>query len=406
MRTAGKLFLLLLVAFASTVASAQVTVGSLPNNAMLSSGTNAVFSNTFVDLVHRASADGTVNTLTTSWSAGYTACTSAFRVRFLRSASFMDGSYSTVAERGPFAVTASGGYVTVPLSPPVSLLAGDYIAIVVPPNCGALSEGYTGLVGLMRLTSDIPSTGSLDGIAKSTAIAARASSDPNQLDGILTVAGSVAGGNNSYFRTSLQLSNSLPYIIQGKIVFHPAGASGSDSDRSLSYTLPPYATTAFQDIVASLGATGLGSIDIVSNSSAPPLAVARIFNDLGTAGTSGFTESAISPLNALRPSDYGFLNEPADLTNYRMNIGIRTVGGEADIAVVHYDASGNKVGSTINKHYAATFFEQVPLATFLGSQPIANGQIKIVPTSGQIIVYASTTDNRTNDSSIYFASRQ
>jgi hypothetical protein len=406
MRNAAMSLLMLLVAFTATLAPAQVSVGFLPNNAQLSSGTNAVVSFTFIDLAHRASANGEVNTLTTEWSAGYTACTNGFRVRFLRPSSYTEDTYTTVAERGPFAVGATGGFVTVALSPSVSVQQGDYLAIVIPPNCGAIGLGLANQVGSMKMLADIPASGSLDGIASNLAISARASSDVNQLDGIVAVVGSVAGGNSSNFRTSLQLSNPLPYKIQGNLVYHPAGASASGSDPSLAYTLPAYGTIAYPDVVASLGVSGLGSLDIVSNSSAPPLANAHIFNDLGVAGTSGFTESAASPMNALQPGDYAFLSEPADLTNYRMTIGIRTLSAGAAIAVVHYDSNGNKVGSTITKTYSPSYFEHVPLATFLGgAQPIANGQVKIVPTSGQVIVYGSTADNRTNDSTIYFPGR-
>ena len=48
----------------------------------------------------------------------------------------------------------------------------------------------------------------------------------------------------------------------------------------------------------------------------------RVYSDAGAAGTSGFTEDALSPYQAI--DSHGILLIPADTTNFRTNVGIRT----------------------------------------------------------------------------------
>jgi len=71
-------------------------------------------------------------------------------------------------------------------------------------------------------------------------------------------------------------------------------------------------------------------------------------------------------------------------------------------------AAGATIVSSFTKPpYAANYFEQPSLSQFLnGATPVANGVITVTVRSGSAIVYASTTDNRTNDSSIRFAQRE
>ncbi|MCU1244828.1 MAG: hypothetical protein JWN02_738 [Acidobacteria bacterium] len=393
---------------AATAAFGQTTLGSLPNNA------NGIFASapyTIVDLAHPAAAAGTVSVATVRWFGSSAACNSAFKLKILRPVSPF-GTYSTVADRGPFSTPSGDSYVVVGLTNPVTIQRGDVLAVVqLKPaaTCGAVMfapekpEKY-----ILNFDADIPSTGAFVGATPYMvgALAARVTSDLNVLDGIVTVAGSASGANNSFFRTSMQLSNPDNAPMHGKIVFHPSGTSASAGDRFAGYTLPAHGSMSIPDVVAALNASGLGSIDIVTASSAPPIVQTRIFNDLGVDGTSGFTEPMLPPSAALGANEIGNFSVAPDLTNYRMNVGIRTLGEGAQVSIRQYDVNGTQVGSAVGKTYPASYFEQVSLASFLGGQtPLSGSLVRISVENGSIIIYASTTDNRTNDSSVFFVGR-
>jgi hypothetical protein len=235
---------------------------------------------------------------------------------------------------------------------------------------------------------------------------------PEVTGGILTVVGSVIGGMGSNFKTSLQLFNgaaSSP-TLTGRLVFHRASASGAGSDPSLTFSLVPGQVLSYPDAVAALGQTGLGSVDVIIPSGQQmPVMITRIFNDAGANGTAGFTEEAINPANSglgsrvITTGATAALVTPVDPTRTRFNVGVRTLGGGAQMTVTLKDSSGHTLACT-SKNYAANWFEQVDSTTFLGGTAIgANQSILIAVTGGSAIVYGSTTDNVTNDPSVQFA---
>jgi hypothetical protein len=144
---------------------------------------------------------------------------------------------------------------------------------------------------------------------------------------------------------------------------------------------------------------------VISTSSPPPLVVTRVFNDGGAAGTSGFTESTVDPADALAQFDSARLVTPADPSNFRLNVGVRTLALGASVVVTLTSTSGTQLTS-INRSYPADYFEQVSAAAFLnGLTPGANQTISITVNSGSLIVYGATADNRTNDSSLQLGNR-
>ncbi|SRR5216684_2892850 len=107
---------------------------------------------------------------------------------------------------------------------------------------------------------------------------------------ILPAVASANGALGSFFRTGVQLQNPNSSAIAGSIVFHTAGVSGATSDPFLSYTLNPGQTQNIADLLPALARSGIGSADVVSTSGSLPTVVARVFNDAGDKGTTGFTE--------------------------------------------------------------------------------------------------------------------
>jgi hypothetical protein len=150
----------------------------------------------------------------------------------------------------------------------------------------------------------------------------------------------------------------------------------------------------------------IGSLDIVTPIGDPaPVVAARVFNDGGAGGTTGFTMSAASLDSLLQAGDHGVLFTPADVGRFRMNIGVRTGPSGAAMTVTRRSAAGT-VLQTLTKTYASNFFEQISAAEFLATSPFgASDSITILMTSGSAIVYGVTADNTTQDPSIQFATK-
>ncbi|HWS73177.1 MAG TPA: hypothetical protein VN605_13760, partial [Thermoanaerobaculia bacterium] len=224
---------------------------------------------------------------------------------------------------------------------------------------------------------------------------------------VLTVVGSTPGSFGSYFKTSLQLFNPKAAAVSGKLVFHTQAASGSSSDPSLPYGIEPGHTLAFADLLPAMGiATGLGSVDLVADPGSPfPVALARVFNDGGAAGTTGLTLDALATEDALQPGQTAALFVPAETARFRLNIGYRTLDRAATLTITVRNRDGAIV-KTLEKAIPMTYFRQVGSSDFLDGLALTGGEsISITVTEGSAFVYGATTDNVTNDPSVQLARR-
>jgi plastocyanin len=214
--------------------------------------------------------------------------------------------------------------------------------------------------------------------------------------------GSAAGAFGSQFKTQLQLTNATSGPVSGQIIFHALGAPASAGDPSMAYSLASWQTMNINDLLPAMGQTGLGSADISPISGPAPVALARIYNDAGTAGTTGFTEQAYRPERALAAGDTAILIVPADLTNFRFNMGVRTMSNGATAVFTIWDSSG-AILSTVTSSYPASFYTQTTGSQFLNGATLpANGSIEVSVTTGAAIFFGSTVDNRTQDPSAQF----
>ncbi len=396
MRTITAALILTLLALP---ASAQTVVGSQAQ--IQSTGYSLAPPYTLIDISHPANADGTVTSASVGWFSK--SCTLAFKVKFLRPQNTATlTTFTLVAERGPF--TSLPGRNQVPISPPVDIKQGDMIAVtslVAFSTCGSPSASSDPGSVVMELSGDV-SSGSFTGVNfRGSALAARATNTSEVLEGVIAAAGSLQGNFGSFFRTSLQIASPLGGTSTGKLVFHPAGVPFSASDQVLPYTVSSGNATSYTDIVETMGQSGLGTIDIISTNGFPPLVTARVYNDGGTNGTAGFTEDMITPSAVLHSGDLAILLTPPDLTNFRANVGVRTFSSAATVNVQYGFRSQS------NKDFPANTFRQYTLTTDFGdTSPVANEQIIFFVLSGDVIIYLSTTDNKTNDSSVRFAKRE
>lgn len=408
MRTPGWVSLALLASWTGAAAAQPVVVGQLRSKAQtaltLPSGPL-----TLIDLAAPAAQSGDVTSVTVEWVGGGVApCTPGMKLKFFRPAS-SGGGLTYLGERGPF--PSLRGLMVIPISPPMTLQARDVIGVTEFGNavCGGVGMTDTGLginsasfIGevsadttLTQASSLLRTHLSIQGIGGATEVRT----------GIVPVVLSAPGLNGSLFKTGLQMTNPGLYTIGGRLVFHPASLPGSASDPSLPFSLAAGETKSFADLVAAMGQSGSGSLDVYSTDSPPPLLVTRVFNDAGAAGTSGFTEATVSPENALQAFDSARLTAPAD-SNFRMNIGVRTLSTATSLTVTLYSASGISIASAV-KSYPADYFEQVSAASFVNVAAIGPNQtISILVNSGSAVVYAVNADNRTNDPSMQPGNRE
>lgn len=363
---------------------------------------------TDIDLVHPASHTGNVTTATVYWSAA--GCTNAFKIKFFRR---VGDTLTMAAERGPF--TPSSSLNTVTLVPAVVVKQGDLIGVARVSACGnpAAIVGFPS-EGYLQYASDV--TGSVDMAAADArqggVLALGASGTVSEwMARVIPVVGSAAGAFGSTFKTEMQFMNPQPAgSMTVKLVFHAVNTAGSTADTTRLVTLDPGEVFSTGDVVAAMGQTGLGSLDIsVPAGQAVPIMLTRVFNDAGADGTSSFTEQpvAVSDTTDLGTSLLargvtGFLITPRDPSRTRFNVGVRTLYSGATIAVTLRNSNGAVV-RTGTKTYTANTFVQTDAATFVGGPVDADQSIQISITAGSAIVYGSTTDNTTNDPAIQFA---
>jgi hypothetical protein len=402
---------IIVILFAASLAAQPLSVGT---QIVDSGGTATITSGapvTYVNLSSGATAAGTVNRATVGWS---NTCSNAFRIVFLRNTFGSVAGFTVVATRGPF--NAVSGRNEVTLTPPVTLALGDLIGVVqLQPlaTCGSVrtqsfpgpNTGYN-LITTADMSTTGGTVGSSTNYSSGFGIAAIAYNSNPLLVRILPAAGA-APGSTAFFRTSLQLLNPTSTTITGNLVFHKQLQSPAPGDPTLAFTLLPGQATSYADVITSMGSSGIGSLDIFTNGGNAPIATARVFSDGGAvAGTSGFSEEGLSPNDALDFFSRGILLIPPDLTNFRMNIGVRTLDTGATLDVITYDSAGTVRASRTLPAYGANVFDQMPVATFTGASTVPPGGWIVITFNtfgGRAFVYSSVIDNRTSDSTFRLA---
>jgi hypothetical protein len=113
----------------------------------------------------------------------------------------------------------------------------------------------------------------------------------------------------------------------------------------------------------------------------------------------------VAPADALGAGERAILVAPPDTALYRYNVGVRSLGAGATLAITVRNAAGT-VTRSLTHSFPSNYFEQRDSASFLEGAPVAaNDTITIQVVSGRAIVYGATIDNRTNDPSMQLASR-
>ncbi|MGA7614708.1 MAG: hypothetical protein WBX15_05940 [Thermoanaerobaculia bacterium] len=224
-------------------------------------------------------------------------------------------------------------------------------------------------------------------------------------DAILPVVGSTAGAHGANFKTGFQMNNRTDEAMSGWLVFHSQGVAATAGDAKLHYDLPPHATLAADDVVAEMGASGLGSMDLVVEQGDVPTIVARAYDDQES-GTTGVMVPLFDPARALAMGDSLSLIVPRDLERFRFNIGVRTLDQGATVAVVVRGEDGIVRSELGEMTWPAGYFIQQPANQFTGVALLPNESIGFQVVQGSAIIYGTTVDNSTNDSSIQILQRR
>ncbi len=370
---------------------------------------------TYVDLTRSASEAGSYSSATIYWTGADSLCsgTGSFMLKFYRPDAATGESLAFLAERGPF--NASDGFVNVALSPAVTLQAGDVVGVteLVSGDCGAIAMitgggnqtlCFVGDSGTSSITICDQTEATL--IPQMIGVVVRGQGTQNRA-GVILGAGSVQGAAGSNFRTSMQLANPGDLPIQGQLVFHPAGVAASANDPAAGYAIGPNQAINFADVVASIGGSGLGSIDVLASSSYAPLVVTRIFNDGGAAGTAGFSEPLVRSGDeyVIEAPKTAWLIAPQDLSKFRMNVAIRSLDEGATLQISLTDSNGSSVASATRTLPANEFDLESTSQLFPGVQVGDNDTIQVKVVAGKAIIGGVVVDNTTNDTSLQLATR-
>jgi hypothetical protein len=350
-------------------------------------GVNPVSSATTVAVVAPAHAAGSV-TVTVTTSGGSTSTTYTYDApAALPTITSITPSHGPIAggTHVTIAGTNLGGATSVVFGTTnggITANTATSISVTAPPHAagGVLVNVMTpGGSATARYDYDAPAT-----------------VDTTQL---LPVVGSAPGNFGSFFRTSLQLHNPSTSTTGGKLVFHPQGQTPSSGDPSTAYSLAPGETKFYNDILPAMNASGLGTLDLQPNSGTPaPLSLVRVFNDGGSAGTTGMNIDFVPAGSVLTQGDTGVLLAPPTTTGFRFNIGIRALANGVTMAITVRDASGATT-RTLTQSYGANTFTQVDASAVTGGALNANDSVAFTINSGSALIYGSTTDNTTQDPS-------
>lgn len=209
---------------------------------------------------------------------------------------------------------------------------------------------------------------------------------------VLPVVGSTPGAFGGQFKTSLELRGSSSE--KGRLIFHPAGRAASDSDPSIPYSFTTSRVIKYDDVVAAMGQSGIGSIDIVPDADSAdrvPEAEVRLYNETSMGTFGSFTEP-VMPYDYLRPPTMQ-VRMPTD-PRFRINIGIRTLT-ETRVQALFYRAD-DRLDGFRNYTFPAGWMEMKSAADFLG-RAMAPGESVILNFTGTAIPFYTVTENSTND---------
>jgi len=201
------------------------------------------------------------------------------------------------------------------------------------------------------------------------------------------------GAHGSVWRTDVCLLNLSSDAISTEVTFH----RNNGETGSLPVDLANGQQIVIGDIVAQVGSTGSGAVEI--NSDGNLLASSRTYN-AGTEGTFGLFLDGVPPQAMAGEGEDVWMSQLQQNTAFRTNIGLVNSGDvEARVRILLYEPSGSELVSRWKTLEPGTWMQlQEPFARLAGRSDIVSGSARVEVTSGSgVIAYASVIDNATND---------
>lgn len=224
-------------------------------------------------------------------------------------------------------------------------------------------------------------------------------------DRIIPGAASAPAATGGTWKTMVLLHNPSEANSRVTIVFHPAGQPASATDPSVTYTLLPGESRTIVDLLADgfRLSPASGSLDVVATEGTLPVLQAIVYNEGESGEKKGVSVPAIRPAEALSAGERAVLLFPGS-GDFRLNIGARSVGGEATVTFTVKDASGLVRGSG-QRTFGADEFQQRAASDFIGTSVLPGDSILCQVSSGSVLIYATPIDNGSNDGSFQLAER-
>jgi hypothetical protein len=218
---------------------------------------------------------------------------------------------------------------------------------------------------------------------------------------VVPVAGSTRGANDAMFRTQVEMTSTFS-DQRGRIVFRPAGQPPSDNDPSVPYTFEGNGqSVAWRDVVAAMGASGIGSLEIIPDDSASaiiPTTRVRLFHEDAN-GTFGTYTAPVYPYDYLVPVSLAVQMPDGD--DARVNIGFRALAGNVAIKAIVYDVNG-RIRRFHDLTIPAGTTLMNPAAVALGGVVFPGERIVFLP-AAPVISFYTITDNQSNDPALFIA---
>ena len=247
---------------------------------------------------------------------------------------------------------------------------------------------------------------SFEACRESTLVTLKADPAFRKLTGkaVVPIAGSGPGANGGRFKTSLKLT-ATAVGERGRVIFHPAGAVAGPNDPAVRYEFNDFEgqVLAFDDVVGSMGRSGVGSLDIVpaeGSTSIVPSIEARLYNDTSS-GTFGTMAPALLPFDFLQAPTLTVAIPSSD-AQFRVNVGLRTLTDTRGTALIY--GTNGRLRDFRRLAWPADYTILAPMGQIIGT-PVDAGETVSIVFDGAAIPFYTRTENRTNDPELFFPGR-
>lgn len=202
--------------------------------------------------------------------------------------------------------------------------------------------------------------------------------------------GAIPGNAGSQWNSTLQLINLGSGDNEISIRYY---ASGSDVTADTAITLSSRQTVTLDDLMATLGVEGIGSLQI--ESSTPIAGVARIYSIDAASGTVGQSFALTADESLMSVQESGLTALSGDTSRFRSNFGWYQVeAGEIEITFRRADGA---FASSSRHVFGDHTYTQTAASNWLGSAIEDGMRITVRIIEGTGVGFVSDIDNLTND---------